>query len=166
MRIALAAAIPILAAILQASVVPTLPVAEARPLLPVLVAASWAVATGVGEASWWAFLGGLATDLLSGGPLGAFAVAALPAVAAVGLGERPLQRPIPVLPGAAMVGLAALIASLLYVAVLALIGRPLPDLVPLVASSVGAGITTGILALAVYPAARRLRRSTEQESPF
>lgn len=166
MRIALAIAVPLLAALLQAAVVPFVAAGDIRPNLPLLVAASWAVAAGAAEACWWAFVGGLAADLLSGGPLGAFAVASLPAVAGVGLGERPLARPIPVLAGALFVTLAALIAGLLYVALLALVGQPLPDLVALLIATVGGAIYTGILALAVYPAARWLRRVTEQDSPF
>lgn len=166
MRIALALLIPILAALLQASLVPSLPFADARPLLPILVAGSWSVATGAREGAWWAFIGGFATDLLSGGPLGAFAVASLPAVVAIGLGERSLVRSAPVPVGALLVGIAALIATLLYIAVLALVGHDLPGMLPLLTAAVGAAVTTGALAFAAYPAARRLRRATEQESPF
>ncbi len=166
MRVALAIAVPLAAALLQAAVVPFIAAAEIRPNLPLLVAASWAVTAGAAEACWWAFVGGLATDLLSGGPLGAFAVASLPAVTGVGLGERPLARPIPVLAAATFVTLAALIAGLLYVALLALVGQPLPDLGALLAATLGGALYTGILALPVYPIARWLRRITEQDSPF
>ena len=166
MRVALAIALPVLAALLQAAIVPFIAAGDVRPNLPLLVAASWAVAAGAAEACWWAFVGGIAADLLSGGPLGAFAVASLPAVAGVGLGERPLARPIPVLAGALFITLAALIAGLLYVAVLALVGQPLPDLPALVVATLGGALYTGLLAIAVYPAARWLRRVTEQDSPF
>lgn len=166
MRIALAIALPVLAALLQAAIVPFIAAGDVRPNLPLLVAASWAVAAGAAEACWWAFVGGIAADLVSGGPLGAFAVASLPAVAGVGLGERPLARPIPVLAGALFIALAALVAGLLYVAILALVGQPLPELGALLIATFGGALYTGLLAIAVYPAARWLRRVTEQDSPF
>ena len=94
-RFALAIALPVVAALLQASIVPFIAAGDVRPNLPLLVAASWAVAAGAAEACWWAFVGGIAADVLSGGPLGAFAVASLPAVAGVGLGERAPCAPDP-----------------------------------------------------------------------
>lgn len=166
MRVALAIALPLLAALLQATIVPFVAAGDVRPNLPLLVAASWAVAAGAAEACWWAFVGGLAADLVSGGPLGAFAVASLPAVAGVGLGERPLSRPIPILAGVLFITLAALIAGLLYVAILALVGQPLPELLALLIATFGGALYTGVLAVAVYPVARWLRRVTEQDSPF
>lgn len=166
MRVAIAIALPLLAALLQAAIVPFIAAADVRPNLPILVAASWAVAAGAAEACWWAFVGGLAADLLSGGPLGASAVASLPAVAGVGLGERPLARPIPVLAGVLFVTLAALIAGLLYVALLALVGHPLPDLTALLIATFGGALYTGALAFAIYPLTRWLRRVTEPDSPF
>ncbi|HEX4743364.1 MAG TPA: rod shape-determining protein MreD [Candidatus Limnocylindria bacterium] len=166
MRIALAIALPLLAALLQAAIVPFIAAGDVRPNLPLLVAASWAVAAGAAEACWWAFIGGIAADLVSGGPLGAFAVASLPAVTGVGLGERPLARPVPVLAGVFFITLAALIAGLLYVAVLAVVGHPLPEPPALVLATFGGALYTGLLAIAVYPLARWLRRVTEQDSPF
>ena len=80
MRVVLAIALPLVAALLQSAVVPFISIGGARPNLPFLVAGSWSLAAGAGEGVWWAFIGGLAADLLSGGPLGAFAVAALPPV--------------------------------------------------------------------------------------
>lgn len=166
MRVALAITIPLAAALLQAALVPFIAAGEVRPSLPILVAASWAVAAGATEACWWAFVGGLAADLVSGGPLGALAAASLPAVAGVGLGERPLARPMPVLAGALLVALAALTAGILYIGLLALVGQPLPDAVSLLAAALGSAAYTGVLALGAYPAARWLRRVTEQDSPF
>lgn len=166
MRIALAIAVPVTAALLQAAVGPLSVVGGAFPNMPILVAASWSVATGAREGLWWAFIAGLATDLLSGGPLGAFAVASLPGVLLVGLGERSLARPTPLVAGAIAVGIAALITQLLYVGILGFLGQPLPDAAALAAQTVGVGIYTGALASVVYPLARVGRRLTEQESPF
>ncbi len=166
MRVALAIALPLLAALLQAAIVPFIAAGDVRPNLPLLVAASWAVAAGAAEACWWAFIGGLAADLVSGGPLGAFAVASLPAVAGVGLGERPLARPIPILAGVVLVTLAALIAGLLYVGILALVGQPLPEMLALLIATHGGALYTAVLAFADYPVPRALRRVNEQDSPF
>ncbi|MBI2773963.1 MAG: rod shape-determining protein MreD [Chloroflexi bacterium] len=166
MRLLLAIVVPLAAALFQGAMPGLLPVAGAFPSLPVLVAASWSVAAGAREGLWWAFVGGLASDVLSGGPLGAFTVAALPGALVVGLGERPLAKPVPVLTGALAVGLAALLTQILYVGVLAFLGHPVAAAAALVPQTVGVGIYTGALALAAYPLARAGRRLTEKESPF
>jgi len=49
----------------------------ARPDLMLLVVLVWAVVRGVDEGLVWGFVGGLIVDLLSGGPLGATALALL-----------------------------------------------------------------------------------------
>jgi len=165
-RVGLAIVVPVAAALLQASVVPLAAIGGIRPNVPILVAGCWSVATGAREAVWWAFVGGLASDLLSSGPLGAFAVAALPAVAAIGVGERSLAAPTPVLVGASYVGVAALAAALLYVALLAMAGQPLPELAALGLATIGGALYTAALALVAYPVARVLRRATEQKARF
>ncbi len=53
-----------------------------------LVVLAWAVVRGVDEGLMWGFIGGLIVDLLSGGPLGATALALL----AVALAGRPWGR--------------------------------------------------------------------------
>ncbi|HUQ16634.1 MAG TPA: rod shape-determining protein MreD [Candidatus Saccharimonadales bacterium] len=166
MRIALAILVPLAAALLQGSVIPFLAIGGARPNMPLLVAASWSLAAGAGEAVWWAFLGGLVTDLLSGGPLGAFAVALLPPVAAIGLGERSTVRPAGVAVGAALVALAALAAGVLYVGALLVAGQPVPAAAILAAEIVGGAVYTGLLATASYPLARWVRRATEKQASF
>src|SRR5207237_5175749 len=104
-RFALGLLIPLAAALLQGTVAPLIALGDARPVLPLLVAGCWAIAAGAREAIWWAFLGGLVADLLSGGPLGAFALASLPPVAATGVQDRGVGRTTPVV--AAAVRLAA-----------------------------------------------------------
>jgi len=110
-RVALAIVVPLVAALLQGSVVPFIAVGGARPNLVVLVAASWSVAAGAREGLWWAFVGGLAADLLSGGPLGAQALAALLPVTLVGLSDPSLRaRSAPT--GAVLVGAVNLISAI------------------------------------------------------
>jgi rod shape-determining protein MreD len=165
-RIALAIALPLAAALLQSAVVPFISVGGARPNLPFLVAGSWSLAAGASEAVWWAFIGGLAADLLSGGPLGAFAVASLPPIAAIGLGERPAPRPLPVLIGAALLAAAAFFAGVLYVLALAIAGTPIPDITGLAIQIGGGAIFTGVLGIATYPIARGVSRLTEKQASF
>ena len=165
MRFALAIAIPLAAALLQGSVVPFVSIAGARPNLPVLVAASWSVAVGSREAIWWAFIGGLAADLLSGGPLGAMALAALVPVAAIGLGESSL-RPRSVVGGAVLVGVATLGSGLLYLLILLVVGHPLTDPVLLAGGAAAGAIYNGVLAIATYPIARSMRHVTEKQASF
>jgi rod shape-determining protein MreD len=164
-RFALAIAVPLAAALLQGSVVPFVSIAGARPSLPVLVAASWSVAAGAREAVWWAFIGGLAADLLSGGPLGALALASLVPVAAVGLGESTL-RPRSVVGGAVLVGVATLAAGLLYLLILLVVGQPLSDPVRLAGGAAAGAIYNGVLAIATFPIARMVRRRTEKQASF
>lgn len=166
MRVALAIALPVAAALLQSAVVPFISVGGARPNLPLLIAGSWSLAAGAGEGVWWAFVGGIATDLLSGGPLGAFAVASLPPVALIGLGERPAPRPTPVLIGASFLTAAAFMAGVLYTLALSLAGIPSPEPVVLAIQIGGGALFTGALAIATYPIARWIVRATEKQASF
>lgn len=165
MRFALAIAVPLAAALLQGSVVSFVSVAGARPNLPVLAAASWSVAAGAREAVWWAFIGGLAADLLSGGPLGAMALASLVPVAAVGLGESTL-RPRSVVGAAVLVGVATLGAGLLYLLILLIVGQPLTEPVLLAGGAAAGAIYNGVLAIVTYPIARSMRQATEKQASF
>jgi rod shape-determining protein MreD len=163
MRLLLGILIPVVAALLQGTVAPLIAVGGARPSLPILVAASWSVAAGAREGVWWAFLGGIVSDLISAGPLGAFALAALPPVAAVGLREAWPSRPTSVVVGAVLVGLAALAAGLIYLGILAVTGEAVSSLALAAGTTVASAVYTGLLALAIYPAARLLRRATEKQ---
>ena len=163
MRLALAVLIPLSAALLQGTVAPLIAIGGARPSLPILVAGSWAVAAGAKEAVWWAFLGGLVSDLLSGGPLGAFALASLPPVAAIGVQDRGSTRTTPIVVAALLVGLAALVAALIYLGILVATGQPVASVPFAAGTAVASAIYTGLLALAIYPVARVLRRATEKQ---
>jgi rod shape-determining protein MreD len=162
MRFVLGILIPLTAALLQGTVAPLIAVGGARPLLPILVAASWSIAAGAREGVWWAFLGGLASDLISAGPLGAFALASLPPVAVVGLRDVP-GRPTPIVAGAVLVGLAALAAGLIYIGILAVTGQAVSSLPLAAGNAVASAVYTGLLALAIYPIARLLSRATEKQ---
>ncbi len=164
MRVFLALVVPLGAALLQVSLAPLLTIGDVHPRLTVLVAASWAVAAGARDAVWWAFIGGLASDFLTGGPLGALSLATLPAVTAVGLGD--LARPASVAAAAVAVGVATFVAALLYIGVFALSGQPLSSITGLTADALGGAVYTGVLAVAVYPLLRLIRRITERQGAF
>ena len=165
MRVALAIVVPLVAALLQGSVVPFIAVAGARPNLVVLAAASWAVAMGPREAVWWAFLGGLAADLLSGGPIGALALASLLPVAALGLLDTQ-GRPRSVITGAVLIGLASVGAGVIYALILALAGVQIPELPVALAGVVSTGMYNAVLAIATYPLCRMARRGTDKQASF
>ena len=165
MRVALAVVVPLAAALLQGSFVPSIAVAGARPNLVILAAASWAVAAGPREAVWWAFFGGLAVDLLSGGPLGALALAGLLPVTLAGLNDQQL-RPRSVLAGAVVVALASLATGVIYLLILAGVGTALPDAATLASLTISGAIFNGVLAIATYPLCRTLHRSTEKQASF
>jgi len=163
-RVVLALVVPLVAALLQVSLAPLIAIGDVHPSLTLLVAASWAIAAGAREAVWWAFIGGLASDLLSGGPLGALPLASLPAVAAVGLGDP--ARPAGLVAGASAVGVATLVTTLLYIGVLAVAGQPLPSVAGLIGDALGGAAYTAALALVVYPLLRLVRRLTERQGAF
>jgi rod shape-determining protein MreD len=164
MRIALAVAIPVLAAALQAGLAYNVAIGEARPDLVGLVVVGWALLTGAPQGAWWAFVGGLAADLWSGGPFGANTVSLLPIGAAFGAWERQLTPG--VLTAAGLIALGSGARLILYVLVLALVGRPLPDFGPLALAVLGSAVFTGILALALYPGLRMLDRRTRGRPAF
>ena len=121
------------------------------------------MAAGAREGVWWAFVGGIVSDLISAGPLGAFALAALPPVAAVGLRDGGSSRPAPIVVGAVLVGLAALAAGLIYLGILAVTGEAVSSLPLAAGTTVASAVYTGLLALPIYPIARLLRRATEKQ---
>ena len=165
MRVALAIVVPLVAALLQGTVVPFVAIGGVRPNLVVLVAASWSVAAGAREGVWWAFVGGLAADLLSGGPLGAQALAALVPVTAVGVSDTSLRARSAVT-GAALVGVATLAAGLIYLAILAIVGGVTGEVPLLLAMVAGSAIYNGALAIATFPLLRGVRRTTEKQASF
>jgi rod shape-determining protein MreD len=165
MRVALAIVVPLVAALLQGTVVPFIVIAGLRPNLVVLMAACWSVAAGAREGVWWAFLGGVAADLLSGGPLGAQALAALVPVTLVGLADTS-RRGRSVLTGAVLVGAASLGAGLIYLVILALVGSVSGEIPLLLATVVGSAVYNGVLAIATFPLLRGVRRTTEKQASF
>jgi rod shape-determining protein MreD len=117
MRLLPAAAVALVAALFELTVVPHLSVDGAHPHLVLVLGVIWAVAAGAESGLVWAFVGGLALDVLAPRPLGATAVALLLALGAVSLAARPLGRfrpaaPILLTPVASVVSSVALLIAL------------------------------------------------------
>lgn len=165
MKLVLGVAAPLLAAIFQVTVVRYIAVGEVRPDLLALVVVSWTLAAGAAEGIWWAFIAGLAADLLGSAAFGATTVSLLPVALVLGLRGRSDQDT-GVLTAAALVGLGALAHQILQAVVLFVVGASLPSLGPLLGTAGGAALYTGILAVVAYPLLRVLHRRTTREPAF
>jgi rod shape-determining protein MreD len=77
----------ILAALLQATVLPYLRISGGQPDLVVVITLAWALLDDGVEAAVWALVGGVALDLFSGAPMGFSALILLPGVFLISLTE-------------------------------------------------------------------------------
>jgi rod shape-determining protein MreD len=82
----------VIAALLQATVLPHLRVFGGQPDLIVILALAWASLDDDQEGMAWAFVGGFFLDLLSGVPLGVSSLVLVPIAYFVGLAEAQLYR--------------------------------------------------------------------------
>jgi rod shape-determining protein MreD len=98
-----------LAALLQASLPPWPLLLELKPDLVLLVVVCWAMLHGSMEGMLWGFVGGLAVDLLSGGPFGEHMLVFTLLGFLLGMGDRSLFRgnPFLTIAGAALGSVAA-----------------------------------------------------------
>ena len=108
MNLLVAAIAATVAAILELSVTQYLRVGNAQPHLVFVFAVVWTVAAGFDSGLAWAFVGGVALDILAQRPLGTTAFALVVVVGATGLLARALVRLRP-------------IASIIAVAILSLV---------------------------------------------
>jgi rod shape-determining protein MreD len=127
MHLIIAAAIAVVAALAEFTVVPYLKFGDAAPHPVLVVGVIWAIAGGLESGLTWAFVGGLALDILGQRPLGSSAFSLLVAIGIASmiggaLGRVRIAGPV----------IATLIASpaysmLLLVATTALTSAPLSD---------------------------------------
>jgi rod shape-determining protein MreD len=127
MQLLIAAALAVVAALAEFTIVPYLQVGDAA-LQPVLVFGTiWAIIGGLEAGLVWAFVGGLTLDVLSQRPLGASAFSLLIAVGAASLVGAVLRRFRIVAPVMAT-AVASLIYSMLLLIVTSLLnGAAIPD---------------------------------------
>jgi len=127
MQLIIAAALAVVAALAEFTVIPYLQVGDAA-LQPVLVfGAIWTVVGGLEAGLVWAFVGGLALDVLSQRPLGASAFSLLIAMGAAFLVGTLLKRVRLVAPIVAT-AVASVVYSMLLLLVTSLLnGAAVPD---------------------------------------
>lgn len=85
MQLTIAAAIAVLAALFEYTVVPYLRVGDTVPHPLLVLGVIWAIAGGLEAGLTWAFVGGLALDIIAQRPLGSTAFALLISIALASL---------------------------------------------------------------------------------
>jgi rod shape-determining protein MreD len=127
MQVTIAAALAVVAALAEFTIVPYLQIGDAV-LQPVLLfGVIWTVIGGLEAGLVWAFVGGLALDILSQRPLGASAFSLLFAMGAASIVGTALKR-VRVLAPIVATGVASLVYSMLLLLVTSLLnGAALPD---------------------------------------
>ncbi|RMG86013.1 MAG: rod shape-determining protein MreD [Chloroflexi bacterium] len=112
-----------LAAVAEASVLPQIRIGQGQPDLVFLLVLSWAANNELEEGVNWAFIGGIAKDLLSAAPLGTSTLGYLLVVFGIsGLGRQVYRMGLLLLIGLVIVG--TLIQQVVSIVVLAIAGEP------------------------------------------
>jgi rod shape-determining protein MreD len=136
MRLLPAAAVATVAALLELTVVRHLSVNGAHPHLVLVLGVIWTVAAGAESGVVWAFVGGLALDVLAPRPLGATAVALLLALGAVSVAAPAFRRSRPIAP----ILLAPVASVMSSLALLVLLGAAGTSAGPDAAQQLTAGV--------------------------
>jgi rod shape-determining protein MreD len=158
--------VPVLlvAAILQSTLFKQLNFYGAVPNLVLIIVVAWGLLRGGRESYLWAFVGGLALDLLSGGPLGLSSLALLLIAALISLTEGHVHSHATLLALAAA-ALGTLAFDTVLILGLALGGRQpwVPAGVePLARQTLTAMAVNTLLMLPTHRILRRLYRAAEQ----
>jgi rod shape-determining protein MreD len=125
MTLLLAAVGAVVTALIELSVVPYLRIGDAQPHPVLVLGVIVVIAVGVEAGLAWAFVGGLALDVLAQRPLGSTAFALLVCIGGASILERSLARLRPVVPIGAVFVLSLGYSMILFVAFGAL-GTPIP----------------------------------------
>ena len=163
MQLMIAAALAVVAALAEFTIVPYLQIGDAT-LQPVLVfGAIWVVVGSLEAGLVWAFVGGLALDVLSQRPLGASAFSLLIAIGAASFVGAALVRVRIVSPIAAVAVASPIYTGLLLLVTSMLNGAPVPDgatsvIVPTAIYDVLLAALVGPLAVAVVMRRREAER--------
>ncbi|RIK44818.1 MAG: rod shape-determining protein MreD [Chloroflexi bacterium] len=108
----------IIASLLQSTAANRVEIRGVKPDLVLLLVVAGALIYGSRAAIVWAFIGGIALDLFSGGPLGSSSLALIAAALVVGVGHHTLSR-FNVLVPVTATALGTLVYGATYVAILA-----------------------------------------------
>lgn len=164
MTLLLAAVGAVVTALLELTVVPYLRIGDAQPHLLLVFGVVLTIAVGLEAGLVWAFVGGLALDVLAPRPLGTTAFALLVCVGGAALLAQSFHRLRPIVPIVAVFILSYVYTMLLNVTSGAL-GAPLPIDDPIGAALPGA-VYDAVLALLIGPLAISIHdRRMEQERP-
>lgn len=149
-------------ALIQSSLGPFLTIVGVHPNLVLVAVVGWTVLRGPGEGLVWAIVGGLALDLLSGGPFGAatFALVITSALASVGYGRvfggyltLPLALTFPL----------SLAYYLIYLLLLSVFNRPVAWISSVADIVLPASLVNIAAMLVLFPLLRALHRRTGRE---
>jgi rod shape-determining protein MreD len=124
MHLTIAAALAVVAALAEFSVVPYLKIGEAAPHPVLVFGVIWTIAGGIEAGLAWAFVGGLALDILGQRPLGSSAFSLLIAIGVASLIGGFLGRVRIVAPVAATAVASVLYSVLLLITTTALTNEP------------------------------------------
>jgi rod shape-determining protein MreD len=155
MSLLLAAVGATAAALIELTVVPYLRVGSAYPHIVLVLGVIWTVASRLEGGLVWAFVGGLALDVLAQRPIGSTGFALLLAVAGAAVVAQLLARLRPIAPIVA-VGLFSGIYSMTLFVLLGALGSPIPIddpatvLLPGIAYDLAAAVAIGPLVVAVH----------------
>jgi rod shape-determining protein MreD len=162
MTLLLAAVGAVVTALLELSVGPYLRIGDAQPHLVLVLAVVVTIAFGLDAGLVWAFVGGLALDVLAQRPLGSTSFALLLCVGGASLIARSFIRLRPIVPIGAVFILSIGYSMILFVAFSAL-GSPLPVADPL-GAVLPSAIYDVVLAAIIGPLTIAVHdRRTEQE---
>ena len=130
MSLLLAAIGATMAALLELSLVPYISVGEAHPHLVLVLGVIVTVAVGLEPGLVWAFIGGLALDVVAGRPLGVSAFALLISVGGAAVLARALLRIRPLTP-IVLVGIFSLVNSLVQLGLFGALRAAAPPVDPI-----------------------------------
>jgi rod shape-determining protein MreD len=125
MQLIIAAALAVVAALAEFTVVRYMVIGDAIPHLPLVFGVVWVIAGGLEAGLVWAFVGGLALDVLGQRPLGSSAFALLVAVGVASLIGGALGRIRIVAPVIATAVASPIYAVLLLLVTVALTAAPM-----------------------------------------
>jgi rod shape-determining protein MreD len=157
-RFVIAAAILVVAALLQSVLGPALPLVRGRPDLVLVVVLAWSMLRGSGEGAFVGFLGGALLDTVSYTPFGINSALFGLLGYFVGLPEVNVYRGnIPYFLGTAIV--ATLAYHTLYFLLLQALGLALPPIYETYAAAIPAALLNALLLVPVFLLCRRLLRA-------
>jgi rod shape-determining protein MreD len=149
MTLLLAAVGAVVTALLELTVGPYLRIADAQPHLVLVLGVVVTIAFGLETGLVWAFVGGLALDVLANRPLGSSAFALLLCIGGTAVVARTFARLRPIVPIAAVFVFSIAYSMILYLTFGAL-GAPIPLADPLGAVLPGA-VYDAVLAALIGP---------------